>query len=115
MKLSAEDYHTLVRLRDKGFEWVARDRDGALFAHEEEPIKNLSFNEGEWNSLSGGARAVSPSDYSTLDFVSSGDKYPYNIKELILSHEDEEYGYFDMKLVREYEDFVKAWGSRSER
>ena len=42
-----------------------------------------------------------------FQFIQWKDQEPYNIQELIEEYEDEEYGYFNMKLSREFEKFIE--------
>ena len=98
-KINQEEYKVLKGLDDK-WEWIARDRSGELYIHEEKPKKFAT----DW---------VSERDYylylgnETFQFIQWEDEEPYDIAELIGEYEESQMTYLDNKLVGELVVYAK--------
>ena len=102
-KINREEYEILKRLIEplkKFKQYIARDEDGMLYAYRVKPIK---YTNGCWVD---GYQKVGV-QIDLFQFIQWSDSEPYNIKELIDEYLDDEYGYFNMKLSREFEEFIK--------
>ena len=110
-KINAEECKILKRLIEplkKFKQYIARDEDGMLYAYRVKPIK---YTNQKW--VDGYQKVEVQKDL--FQFIKWEDREPYNIKELIDEYLDDEYGYFNMKLSREFEEFIekRKRGSRS--
>ena len=101
-KINQEEYELLKELDDK-WKWIARDEDDKLRIHGVDTSKRL------YRGLTGNTSHL-------IQFIQWEDEEPYSIQELIDEYLDDEYGYFNMKLSREFEGFIKKRkrGNRSE-
>lgn len=102
-KINQEEYEILKRLIEplKEFkQYIARDEDGMLYAYRVKPRKSTNQ---KWVD---GYQKVGV-QIDLFQFIQWSDSEPYTIKELIDGYLDDEYGYFNMKLSREFEEFIK--------
>lgn len=76
IKLSSKERYTLEKL-EKTYEWIAREKDGTLWAYEEEPVKTEDF----WFSTQ--ERYCLERYNDLFKFIQTSDAEPYNIKELL--------------------------------
>lgn len=76
--LTRLEYELLKYWKDKGYKYIARDRDFSLYLFKEEPSKN----ENVWGSLYRHS-AVSKHFYELFKFIEWTDKYPFNIERLL--------------------------------
>lgn len=106
-KINKEEYEVLKELDGK-WKWIARDEDGSLGVYDAKVVKTKFHN--YW------IMAIKKKiDASLFSFIQWEDEKPYNIQGLIDEYLDDEYGYFNMKLSREFEEFIKRKrGNRSE-
>lgn len=80
--LTRLEYELLKYWKDKGYKYIARDRDVALYIYKEEPSKD----EDMWFSKHG--RAIRSTLFDDLfHFIEWTDEYPFNIEELINTSE----------------------------
>ena len=75
-ELTEEEHDTAADLYDRDFEWLARDKDGKLYAFRDKPEKEGAY----WNSF---ANKAEPIDEG-FDFVSFEDEEPWSIVYLLL-------------------------------
>lgn len=80
-KISKEEYEKLKRAKSDGFEWVAKDMSGGVFAYKIKPEK-YSYSWIDDNNY----RIIS-SRGSELEVLRWEDEEPYNISELIEEYE----------------------------
>lgn len=80
--LTRLEYELLKYWKDKGYKYIARDRDFSLYIYQEEPSKN----EDVWGSLYRHGSA-SKYFYDLFKFIEWTDKYPFNIEELLNNSE----------------------------
>ena len=107
-KINQKEYEILKSLDDE-WKWIARDGDaegvfseGKLWVYEYKPEKPSKL----WTMEVDEEATMFP--YSDLfQFIQWEDEEPYNIQELIKEYLDDEYGYFNMKLSREFEEFIE--------
>ena len=77
------EYELLKYWKDKGYKYIARDRDLTLYLYkEEEPIKN----DDVWATEYGQAECHSYFD-DFFQFIEWTDKYPFNIEKLLNTSE----------------------------
>ena len=106
-KINQKEYEILKSLDDQ-WKWIARDeRDDDLFAHTLKPIKK----EDGWANIDLGYKFLQTIYFQ---FIQWEDEEPYNIQELIDEYLDDEYGYFNMKASREFEEFVEIESEETE-
>ena len=104
-KINREEYEVLKDLNDK-WKWIARDSECiSLNVFSVKPIKTHS----RWDYIDVIYKhtGLTKEESKMFQFIQWEDESPYNISELIEEYEDEEYGYFNMKLSREYEQFIE--------
>jgi len=75
-ELTEEEHDAAADLYDRGFEWLARDMDGKLYAFRDKPEKEGAY----WNSF---ANKAEPIDEG-FDFVAYDDEKPWSIAYLLL-------------------------------
>ena len=104
-KINQEEYMFLKNLDDK-WKWIARDDNygGSIFCFREKPHKDIKG--GEWGPDTTHYKWLGKCEI-LFQFIKWEDREPYNIQELIDEYLDDEYGYFNMKLSREFEEFIK--------
>ena len=104
-KISQEEYEVLKGLDDQ-WRWIARNsyggHGGDLFVYPEKPFKN--HYSGGWVC----GIWIHPINNHLFQFIQWENEEPYNIQELIDEYLDDEYGYFNMKLSREFEEFIET-------
>ena len=76
------EYELLKYWKDKGYKYIARDRDLTLYIYKEEPIKN----DDVWATEYGQAECHSYFD-DFFQFIEWTDKYPFNIEKLLNTSE----------------------------
>lgn len=74
--LTDGEIEVLHDLYHRGFEWLARDKDGKLYAFRDKPEKDGAY----WNSF---ANKAEPID-EDFDFVAYDDEKPWSIPYLLL-------------------------------
>ena len=103
-KINHEEYRTLKSLGDN-WKWMARDsnsgNDGRAYAYLEKPFKRDRV--GIWSC----GKGVHLLNVQSFQFIQWEDEEPYSIQELIDEYFEDEYGYFNMKLSRELEEFIE--------
>ena len=72
------EYELLKHWKDKGYKYIARDRDLTLYIYKEEPFKNNDA----WSTEYGHAGCHSYFD-DFFSFIEWTDKYPFNIEKLL--------------------------------
>jgi hypothetical protein len=77
--LTDEEKEELTGLFDAGFEWLARDGDGKLFAYNAEPEKTGAFWDVKGDQFQ--AQRVK----AEFDFIAADDAKPWSIPYLLLS------------------------------
>ena len=104
-KINQEEYMFLKNLDDK-WKWIARDDNygGSIFCFQEKPHKDIRG--GEWGPDTTQYKWLGKCEI-LFQFIQWEDSEPYNIQELIDEYLDDEYGYFNMKLSREFEEFIE--------
>ena len=104
-RINEEEYMFLKNLDDK-WKWIARDDNygGSIFCFREKPHKDIKG--GEWGPDTTQYKWLGKCEI-LFQFIQWEDGEPYNIQELIDEYLDDEYGYFNMKLSREFEEFIK--------
>lgn len=105
-KISKEEYWFLKGLND-GWKWIARDSNTSLWVYEKEPRKH----EDCWGDSMGTCEMI---DSPLFQFIQWEDEEPWNIRELIEGYLDDEYGYFNMNLSREFEEFIETESEEAE-
>ena len=100
-KINREECKFLKSLDDK-WKWIARDRDEILWIYEDRPEKFKGTQ--TWDDLKDSCVYL---ENDLFQFIQWEDSEPYNIQELIDEYLDDEYGYFNMKLSREFEEFIE--------
>lgn len=76
------EYELLKYWKDKGYKYIARDRDLTLYIYKEEPFKNNDV----WATEYGHAERHGKFD-DFFQFIEWIDKYPFNIEELLNNSE----------------------------
>lgn len=76
--LTRLEYELLKYWKDKGYKYIARDRDLTLYIYKEEPFKNNDV----WATEYGRAECHSYFD-DFFYFIEWTDKYPFNIERLL--------------------------------
>ena len=111
-KINQEEYKVLKKLDDK-WKWIARDDNfgGSIFCFREKPHKDIKG--GEWGPDTTQYKWLGKCEI-LFQFIQWEDEEPYNIQELIDEYLDDEYGYFNMKLSREFEEFIKKESEETE-
>lgn len=112
--VSKEEYKELQWVLDKGYEWLARDKSGTLFAFISEPYKGISDN--LWDTQHWDNREMLGLPYYEIFlFIKWEDESPYNIRELIMVYEKsvtinpfEEGKYLDWLLVNVHKE-LESW------
>lgn len=80
--LTRLEYELLKYWKDKGYKYIARDRDLTLYIYKEEPFKNNDV----WSTEYGHAECHSYFD-NFFSFIEWTDKYPFNIEKLLNTSE----------------------------
>ena len=73
--MDEDEIDRIVELKSDGYEYLARDKDGKLWAYRVEPEDDGSY----WSSEIGGARQV----FEGFDFITKNDKKPTEINSLL--------------------------------
>ena len=103
-KINQEEYKVLKGLDDK-WEWIARDKNRCLYVFTGKPVKK--YGPLLYWGTEGFLSFELFDEKDLFHFIQWEDREPYNIAELIDEYLDDEYGYFNMKLLREFEEFIK--------
>ena len=111
-KINQEEYEVLKKALSDGYEWIARDSHNPLCAHRHKPVKQEHWIQQYWGNAGNGYKEI---DNRLFQFIQWEDEEPYNIQELIDEYLDDEYGYFNMKLSREFEEFIKKENEETEQ
>ena len=100
-RINRVEYIVLKGLDDNR-KWIARDKDGCLYAFTEKPVKTYDPSSYRWDT-----EGWSAEPYSTLEiinkvhlfpFIQWEDEEPHNIARLLGEYEEAEYGYFNNEL-----------------
>lgn len=75
-KLTNEEIEILEALKTLGYEWLARDGDGVIFAYEKKPERNIAY----W---SGGLYWYPTKDENIFNFIKWEDEEPTYIDDLL--------------------------------
>lgn len=106
-KINQEEYEILKGL-DGRWKWIARDDENQMYSAEVYVFeKKPEREDGYWNNTSYDEYELLREGDSSFQSIKWEDEEGHNIAELIEEYEDEEYGYFNMKLSREFEKFIE--------
>lgn len=75
-ELTEDEHDAAADLYDRDFEWLARDKDGKLYAFRDKPEKDGAY----WNSFANKAEPVD----EDFGFISFEDEEPWSIAHLLL-------------------------------
>lgn len=75
-ELTQEEHDAAADLYDRGFEWLARDKDGKLYAYRDKPKRDGAY----WDTPVSKAERIDEG----FDFVAYDDEEPWSIGYLLL-------------------------------
>ena len=108
-KINQEEYEILKELDDK-WKWIAKDK----YSDNPELFQVKPYKTGVVWFWVGYTEVEKIYNDELFQFIQWEDEEPHNIQELIDEYLDDEYGYFNMKLSREFEEFIKKESGEAE-